>query len=332
MHILRSYKTVPDQLKRAVLAIGNFDGVHRGHQAVLAHARDVARKAEGHAGALLFDPHPRVFFQPNLQLFALTPLPLKLELMAACGLDLAVVLPFDRELAALSADEFVSDVLVDGLGVGHVVIGYDFCFGKGRLGTPEIMTALGAKYGFGVTVVAPEGADKEIFSSSGVRALLRQGEVRVAAEQLGHWWRVRGRVTGGAGRGHGLGFPTANIALASGQELAHGIYAARVYLGEERVDGAAYLGTRPTFDDGPPVLEVFLFDFEEDIYGKDIDVEFLGHIRGDKRFETPEALSAQIAQDCEAARRIIADVDRDDPLAALPIAQSRSRSYVPSPG
>lgn len=326
MDILQSFEHVPEGLRRAVIAIGNFDGVHRGHQAVLGRAKAVARELHAKVGVMLFDPHPRTFFQPDKTLFALTPMALKLDLLKALGIDLAVVLPFDRSLASLTAEDFIVKVLVEGLGVVHVVVGYDFNFGQGRAGTPDLLKVEGAERGFSVTVVAPEGEGKTAFSSSSVRALLREGDVEKAARQLGYWWRVRGVVIGGAGRGHGLGFPTANITLAAGQELAYGIYAVRVYLTRECIAGAAYLGTRPTFDNGEAVLEVFLFDFDRDIYGSQIEVEFLRRIRDDERFESPDALSAQISKDCNEAQQVVAEVAQNDPLAKFAISARRGAS------
>ena len=210
-----------------------------------------------------------------------------------------------RRLAALSADAFIDRVLVERLAAAHVVIGYDFRFGKGRGGDPQTLERAGAARGFGVSVVAQVAEAGEVFSSGAIRAELAQGDVQGAAQMLGWWWRVSGRVTGGAKRGTGLGFPTANIALAPGTALAHGIYAVRVHVGEARYQAAAYLGTRPTFDDGAPVLEVFLFDFDGDLYGREIGVEFIDFIRGDRRFEGIEELRAQMDRDCERAREIL---------------------------
>lgn len=310
MMVLHGAESVPAAARGAALAIGNFDGVHRGHQALLLAARDVAAKTGAKAGVMLFEPHPREFFQPERPHFRLTPLPRKLELLDSFGLDLAVVLRFDAALAGLSAEAFIEQVLVRQLGVSHVVVGYDFHFGKGRSGDPETLRQARAAHCFGVTVVAQVAEAGEICSSSAIRAELAQGDVQGAAEMLGHWWRVNGTVIGGARRGTGLGFPTANVALAAGTALAHGIYAVRVLLDGESHEGAAYLGTRPTFDDGPPLLEVFLFDFDGDLYGREIAVEFIDFIRGDMRFDVEEALKAQMQADCDRARTILAKVPR----------------------
>jgi riboflavin kinase / FMN adenylyltransferase len=306
MIVLHGTGNVPPAARGAALAIGNFDGVHRGHQALLQAAKDAAAKTGGKAGVILFEPHPREFFQPDKPHFRLTPLPRKLELLEAFGLDLAVVLRFDAALAGLAAETFIERVLVEGLGVAHVVVGYDFRFGKGRTGDPETLRRAAAAHGFGVTVVAQVAEAGEVFSSSAIRAELAQGDVRGAADMLGHWWRVTGMVTGGARRGTGLGFPTANIALAPKTALAHGIYAVRVTVDATAHPAAAYLGTRPTFDDGAPVLEVFLLDFDDDLYGREIAVDFIDHIRGDRRFDSIDDLRAQMQHDCDRARVLLA--------------------------
>ncbi len=306
MRVLKGIADVPPEARGAALAIGNFDGVHRGHQALLQVAKDNARRLGGPAGAIVFEPHPREFFQPDKPLFRLTPLDRKLQLLEDFGLDLCVVLSFDAELAGLSAQDFIGRILVGALGVRHVVIGYDFHFGSKRTGSPDTMQAAGATHGFGVTVVPQVAEEGEVFSSNAIRAELAQGDVQGAARMLGHWWLVAGTVTGGAKRGTGLGFPTANITLAPATALAHGIYAVRVHLDGVVHAGAAYLGTRPTFDDGAPVLEVFLLDFDGDLYGRRIEVEFIEHLREDLRFTDIDALKVQMAKDCARAAEILA--------------------------
>jgi riboflavin kinase / FMN adenylyltransferase len=304
------------------LAIGNFDGVHRGHQALLQIARDTAARLNAPSGVMVFEPHPRVLFRPDLPHFTLTPRPRQLQLFAAFGLDQAVVLPFDRSLSQLSARAFVEDVLVGRLSVAHVVIGYDFSFGKDRAGKPDDMRALGAELGFGVTVVEPVGNGGAVFSSSAIRGLLAQGDVAGANLALGHRWRVTGRVTGGAKRGTSLGFPTANITMPAGTSLGHGIYAAWVDVGARRHKGAAYFGTRPQFDNGAPVLEVFLIDFDGDLYGQDISVAFVDFLRGDRAFDGVEALKIQMTKDCARAEQVLARVAAHDPLAVMPLGHA----------
>jgi riboflavin kinase/FMN adenylyltransferase len=306
MRIIYGSDDFPRDARGAVLAVGNFDGVHRGHRALLLAAREEGQRSGHPAGVILFEPHPREFFQPNHPHFRLTPLPRKLALLRELGLELTVVLRFDASLAGLTAEQFIERVLVSRLGAHHLVVGYDFRFGKGRSGDPESLRLAGRTSGFGVTVVGQVGEAGEVFSSSAIRAELAQGDVEGAAHMLGYWWRVAGPVIGGAQRGTGLGFPTANVALERGVTLGHGIYAVRVYVGDRRYDGAAYLGTRPMFDNGEPVLEVFLLDFEGDLYGREIEVEFIGFVRADARLPSLEALIAQMAQDCSRARAMLA--------------------------
>jgi riboflavin kinase/FMN adenylyltransferase len=304
MDVFHGWQDVPEALKGVSLAIGNFDGVHRGHRAVLEKAKSVAAPAAP-AGAMIFEPHPRKFFQPDKPLFQLTPLSRKLELLADCGLELVAVLHFDAELAGLSAEGFAHDVLVEGFAVRHATIGYNFFFGKGRQGNPDILRALGEKYGFGVTVIEPIGSSGEIFSSTRIREMLAEGDVAGAADMLGAWWQVEGDVESGAGRGAGLGFPTANIRLSEGQSLGHAIYAVRVAVNGNWYDGAAYLGTRPTFDAGPPLLETFLFDFDGNLYGRRIKVQFIDFVRADAKFRSGVDLAAQMQTDCEKAKQIL---------------------------
>lgn len=318
MHIIRNVHDCPGALKGAALAIGNFDGVHRGHQVVLKAAKEAAQSSGCTSGVMTFEPHPRQFFQPGKSLFRLTPEPVKLGLFEALDLDLAVVLPFDAALSSLPARAFVQQILVDGLGVSHVVTGSNFHFGKGRDGNPDVLRELGKELGFGVTIVEPQGSGGSVFSSTQVRNCLREGNVRGAAEILGYWWRIAGVVVGGDKRGHGLGFPTANIAAPDGLELMHGIYAVRVHAQGERFDGAAYLGTRPTFDNGKPVIETFLFEFSGDLYGKEITLEFIEFLRGDEKFENTENLIKQMQADCEKAGAILTGVEKHNPLS-LPL-------------
>jgi riboflavin kinase/FMN adenylyltransferase len=305
MKVVHGYQDVPDDARGAALAIGNFDGVHRGHQALAREAIAQAKKAGTASGVLLFEPHPREFFHPEEPHFRLTPLAEKLEIFEELGLDLAIVLSFDAALANLPAQDFVTKVLVNALDVRHVVIGHDFYYGKGRAGTPETLREAAETENFGITILDPVAEDGEAFSSSGVRLRLAQGDVVGAARVMGRWWRVRGPVVGGAKRGTGLGFPTANVPLPRGTGLGHGIYAVRTYVDGNCHDSAAYLGTRPTYDNGMPVLEVFLFDFDGDLYGKEIVVEFIGFVRPDRKFETSEALVAQMQRDCARAESIL---------------------------
>lgn len=308
MEIIRSYISVPSQLRGATIAIGNFDGVHRGHQFVLDAVRKLSDQGGCLAGVMIFDPHPRLFFQKNQTLFHLTDLNQKVELFKKNGMDLAVVLPFDLALSGLSAEQFVRDVLIEGLGIKGVVIGYDFHFGAKRLGTPEIMKQLGEELGLKVLIIDPVGVGGEVYSSSLIRDRLREGDVRGAGEALGYRWRVRGIVEQGDGRGHVLGYPTANIRLDAGQKLKQGIYAVFVYIKGNKYAGASYLGRRPTFGEGELKLETYVFEFEGDLYNNLIEIEFIEFLREDQSFEDVQSLKVQMEADCLRARQILAKV------------------------
>ncbi len=305
MDVIHGYDHVPRAARGAVLAIGNFDGVHRGHQVLLDKVRQIAKAAGARAGVLAFEPHPRTLFQPDRPHFRLTTINQRIALFQKFGMDQAVVLPFDRKLASLTAEDFIERILVAGLGIKHAVVGYDFHFGKDRGGSPASLASAGKEMGFGVTIIEPVAEDGEVVSSSAVRAELAQGDVEGAAELLGHAWRVSGEVKGGAHRGTGMGYPTANIGLSPGTALAHGIYAVTVHVGSKTYDGAAYLGTRPTFDNGDAVLETFLLDFDGNLYGKTIELEFVGFVRADRKFDSVEALVAQMDKDVAKAREML---------------------------
>lgn len=305
MDLVEGWKSVPERFRGASIAIGNFDGVHRGHRAVIEVARQAAVRCGAPLGVMVFEPYPRKFFQPNKPLFRLTPLPLKMRLLAEAGCDFSAVIPFDHTLAAMGAEDFVREVLVEGFAICHATVGFNFFFGMGRGGNSEMLARLGRAYGFGVSIVEPKGEAGEIYSSTRIRELLAEGDVESAAEMLGGYWRIRGVVEGGAGRGSGLGFPTANIRLDEGVSLKHGIYAVRVHVDGQTLKGAAYLGTRPTFDAGLPVLETFLFDFEGNLYGKMLEIEFVAFVREDAKFKSAQALTAQMTADCVRARELL---------------------------
>jgi riboflavin kinase / FMN adenylyltransferase len=306
MDVVRGWRDVPPHLKGASLAIGTFDGVHRGHRAVLGAAKTKAAEGGLPMGAMIFEPYPRMFFQPKRPFFRLTNLPRKLELLAGLGCGFTAVIPFDKELAELTAADFVRIVLAEAFAIKHASVGYNFFFGKGRGGNPGVLAEEGLHHGFGVTMVQAQGVAGELFSSTRVRELIAEGDVAAAADILGYYWRISGVVESGAGRGQGLGFPTANIRLEDGVALKHGIYAVRAYVEGQKIDGAAYLGTRPTFDTGLPLLETFLFDFDGNLYGKTIGIEFIAFIREDTKFRDVAALTTQITADVAKAKELLA--------------------------
>jgi riboflavin kinase / FMN adenylyltransferase len=295
-----------DSLRGAVVAIGNFDGVHRGHGAVIATALDRAKALGKPAAALTFEPHPRAFFNPREKLFRLTDEAAKLRLLARTGLDGAIVLTFDAALASLTAEEFVSRILVERFAVGGAVIGFNFHFGMKRTGSPEFLAAEGRRRGFAVDVVPPFEDNGRPISSGPIRAALAAGRVDEAAEFLGYPWFVSGEVVHGDKRGRELGFPTANLRLDMSCGLRHGIYAVRVNVGGRRYDGAASFGRRPMFDTGAVLLEAFLFDFDGDLYGQKIDVAFVGWLRDEAAFASVDALVHQMQEDARCARQKLA--------------------------
>lgn len=325
--IIEAGAPLPEALRGGVIAIGNFDGIHRGHQHLLAEAKAEAKRRNTHWGLVTFEPHPRSFFRPADPVFRLTPLPLKARLVAALGASFTAVLAFDATLAAMTPEDFVRKELSERLGVAHVVTGYDFHFGHGRKGTPETMRALGRQLGLGVTVIDQVTDDNGFapFSSSAIRDSLRHGHVSEAARQLGYWWTVEGEVVKGDQRGRTIGFPTLNIVLPDGSEPFQGIYALRVR-DTAKPDapywqGAGYFGRRPTFASEKTFLEVYLMGFSGDLYGKTMLVEFIDLIRGDRRFDTIDDLVAQMKLDCaEVEKRLIA-VEKQDPLAGFPLAE-----------
>lgn len=287
--------------------MGNFDGVHLGHQAVIGAALAAARAAGAPALAVTFEPHPRRLFQPGLPPFRLTPPRAKLELLSDLGLDAALVLRFDKRLAAEEADHFVERILVSALAARYVVIGHDFNFGRGRGGSPATLAAAGRRLDFAVTAVpAQSSADGETYSSTSIRAHLQAGEPRRAAALLGRPWRIAGPVRHGDKRGRTIGFPTANLALGTYLRPMAGVYAVRATIGGRQVDGVANIGNRPTVDGQDFRLEAHLFDFAEDIYGLRLGVDLIAFLRPEMRFPGLDALTAQIARDVEAARQALA--------------------------
>jgi riboflavin kinase/FMN adenylyltransferase len=305
--ICRSDHAVPAELRGAVVAIGNFDGMHRGHHRLIDVAHDEARLRGEAGGILTFDPHPRAFFQPGALLFRLTPEPAKEKIARAFGVDIVFVRPFDAALAATTAEGFVSDILAGQLGASGLVVGDNFHFGRGRQGTPAILAELAAQAGLSCTIVPAVEIEGETVSSSRIRAALADGEVSTANRLLGYRWFVQGEVVHGDKRGRELGFPTANVRLDPGCGLRHGIYAVRIAVAPGDVrDGVASFGRRPTFDDGAPLLEPFVFDFDRDLYGRQLEVEFVAWIRGEERFASADALVARMHEDARQARDVLA--------------------------
>ncbi|HUF88056.1 MAG TPA: bifunctional riboflavin kinase/FAD synthetase [Thermohalobaculum sp.] len=310
MQVIRGYEGLSEDQRGASAALGNFDGVHRGHQALIAEAARAGAPLSAPVGVITFEPHPRRFFQPDAPPFRLTPAPEKARILAALGVERVHELTFDAALAGTEPEDFAGRILAAGLGIRHLVVGENFRFGRARRGDAAMLRAMGERLGFTVSIVhLLEGATGR-YSSTAVRVHIEQGNCEEAARHLGRWHAVRGPVIEGDRRGRSLGFPTANLALGEQIVPRHGIYAARTELltGPHAGvhDGVASIGVRPTFGDNAANFEVHLFDFEGDLYGAEIAAGLVSFLRPEARFETPEALTAQMRADAALARHRLA--------------------------
>jgi riboflavin kinase/FMN adenylyltransferase len=308
MRTIRDYQFVAPSDRGATVAIGNFDGVHLGHQAVI----DIARAAAPDAplGIVTFEPHPRAYFAPEAPPFRLMNAEAKANRLEKLGVERLYELNFNAALSGLSAEQFARDVIAKGLGLTHVVVGADFCFGKGRAGNAQMLQEFGAQYGFGVTIAElVEASDKQV-SSTNIRAALSDGKPREAAQMLGHLHRIEGKVITGEQRGRELGYPTANQDTSGLHQPKFGVYAVFVDVltgpHKGRYQGAASIGVRPMFGANQPNCETYLFDFKGDLYGAHISVALVDYLRGEETFDSLEALITQMDADCDKARAILA--------------------------
>jgi riboflavin kinase/FMN adenylyltransferase len=304
------WQAVPRDWQGAVVALGNFDGVHKGHQALIGHAAEKARALGAPLLALTFEPHPRRFFVPDTAPFRLTLPPAKIRLLAECGVQAVLAQRFDAAFAALSADAFIDDVLLKGMGARHVVCGYDFTFGARRSGNVERLREDGRAKGLGVTVLDPVMREGEIYSSTRIREALRAGWASEAAELLGRDWEIEGEVELGDQRGRTIGFPTANVALGEHLRPRFGVYAVRALVDGQWRDAVANLGRRPTFGKLKENFEVHLFDFSGDLYGQTLRVALVDFIRPEMKFAGLDQLKAQIAADGQAARTLLQGIQK----------------------
>lgn len=315
MRIFRHHMDIPPALHGGVVALGNFDGFHRGHQAVIAAAAAEARLLQAPLWVFTTEPHPRRLFQPDAPEFRLTPFRAKIHCLETFGVENALVLNFDAVLAGMLAQDFVIEVLVEGMGIRHAVCGYDYRFGKGRGGGVDVLRWMGEMEHFGVSVVAPvaeNGGAVNVYSSSAIRRALQEGDVAAATQALGHWWFIDGHVLEGDRRGRTIGFPTINLSMQGYILPKFGVYAVRVRQQAECVgtvirEGVANIGRRPTFNKDDVTLEVHLFDFSGDLYGQVVSVELVDFIRPERKFAGIEELKNQIAEDSAEARRRLAD-------------------------
>ena len=311
MRLIRHCGELTPDLRGCVVALGNFDGVHKGHQTVILTAKRMAESLNAPHGVMTFEPHPRAFFNPAQPQFRLTPFRVKARLIEALGINLLFMQHFDQDFANMTALQFVGDVLTNCLGARHVVVGYDYVFGKGRKGTGALLQKAADEGAFGFTAVPPEMTEGgETFSSTRVREALTGGRPAAAAKLLGHYWEIEGRVEHGDRRGRTIGFPTANIHLGEYQRPAAGVYAVRagIDLGgaTQWLDGVANFGSRPTFDKTDRILEVHLLDQDMDLYGRHLRVALIDFIRPERKFAGLEELKSQIQTDAATARRMLA--------------------------
>jgi riboflavin kinase/FMN adenylyltransferase len=308
-HLPEAHEGAAAATRGAVLVLGNFACVHRGHRALLAQAKAIAEERAAPLAVMVFEPHPQEFFRPDSGPLRLESFRARAEEFAKLGVDILLVVHFDATLANMSAQDFVLDILVGRLGVSHVVVGKDFRFGKARSGDATVLSYMGEMEGFGITAYEPvAAAGEEKISSSAIRAALKAGKPEDAARLLGHWWSVDGHVAHGDKRGRAIGFPTANLKLTDMFPPAFGVYAVRAILDDgSKHDAVANFGMRPTVGGTAPQLEVHLFDFDGDLYGKLITVEFIAYLRPEQKFDGLDALKAQIAKDSAAAKAMLAE-------------------------
>lgn len=308
MRIIRDYQFTTPEDRGASVAIGNFDGVHLGHKSVIDLARSVAPDAP--LGILTFEPHPREYFAPNGPAFRLSSAETRAHRLEKIGVQYLYELPFNSTLSGLTPRAFAKDVISDGLGLVHVVVGADFCFGKDRAGTASDLVAFGKEFGFEVTVCPLLHAGESQVSSTSIRKALSDGRPKDAAQMLGHWHRIDGPVIGGEQRGRDLGFPTANMSIDGIHQPKYGVYAVLVDVLDGphtgTYQGAASIGVRPMFGENKANIETFLFDFSGDLYGAPLSVALIDYLRPEEHYDSLEALVAQIDQDCTNCRKILA--------------------------
>jgi riboflavin kinase/FMN adenylyltransferase len=308
VQVVTDWRDLPDSLRGAAVAIGAFDGVHRGHQAVISAAREAAERLGAPLAVVSFAPHPRRWFQPEAAPFRLMTTDQMARALVPSGVERLYLLPFDADMAAMTDEQFATEVLGSGLGIRHAAVGFDFTYGKGRSGSPEGLRRHGEQLGFTVSVIDrlddPDGLK---LSSSAVREALKAGDMARAAAILGRSFAIQGEVVHGEKRGRTIGVPTANVRLGDYMRPAYGIYATRTHLADGRViDGVANLGIRPMFEIEEPLLEVWLLDFTGDLYGQTLETELVALLRGEMNFDSLDALKAQIDTDAEAARAVLA--------------------------
>ena len=300
MEVINKYKNIEENYHNAVVAIGNFDGVHKGHLELILRVRDIAKNTHNKAGIVSFFPHPRAFFSGNNAFGQIMEWSEKEYILGNLDIDILYQIKFDKQLSEMPPETFFYDVLLNGLGVRHIIVGWDFRFGNKRTGNISILEGLCKKNNVGFECIVPQAdSNNRTYSSSLIRSFLESGDIKSANETLGYYWFVFGNVISGQKKGSKMGFPTINIRMNKNINLAHGIYATNVYIRDKRYKGSSYYGRRPTFDGSETFLETYIFDFNEDIYDQSVKIEFIDFIRYDNKYETPGDLKQQMKIDCD---------------------------------
>ncbi|MDP3661206.1 bifunctional riboflavin kinase/FAD synthetase [Phenylobacterium sp.] len=306
VRVIRRWRDLPAADRGAAVAFGNFDGVHRGHQQVINDAKRAAETLGAPLGVISFDPHPRRIYQPDAPSFRLMKAEQQARVLAEMGVERLYLLPFDAQIGDMTDREFATKVLSEGLGVRHVAVGFDITFGKGRTGSPELMAEYGAELGFSVSAAEAVGDDGEKYSSTAVRAALREGRTDIAADILGRPFAIQGEVQRGRQLGRKFGYPTANVALDDYVRPRFGVYATRTRLPDGRWQaGVANLGVNPTVGEVAPVLETWLFDFDEDLYGQILETQLIAFLRPEEKFADVEIMNRHVMADAARAREIL---------------------------
>lgn len=306
MQVFHGIQTVQRKLKNPAITIGNFDGVHKGHQALFQRVRQLAEELNGESVVVTFDPHPLEVLFPKKAPSFITSHRHKLDLIASCGIDATIIIPFDHKFSQMSAREFVEVVLVEKIGARAIVVGHDYRFGHSREGNIAFLKQLGEQYGFKVQIVTGLRVNDTVVSSTAIRQMIVSGNIKEANRLLGRFFEVSGTVIPGRKRGVSLGFPTANIRMPAIASPRTGVYVVQAEVDGKTYGGAANLGYNPTFGDTDLSLEAHLFDFDQDIYGKPITVRFIDRLRDELRFSGPDELAAQIRKDVDTAKKILA--------------------------
>ncbi len=308
MRVIRGVRNLVEKFPNPVLTLGNFDGVHLGHQAIFKKVVERAREIGGTSIAFTFEPHPLKVLAPERSPKLLNTFHGKMKLIEDFGIEVVICANFTRDFADQNPEEFARNVLHEKIGVREVYVGYDYAFGKGREGGIDALREIGRKYGFEVGVIEPVRVEGVVVSSSIVRDLITGGRVEEAAKLLGRYYSIEGVVVHGSRRGHTLGFPTANLDTANELVPGFGVYAVLVNIDCRRLHGVASIGVRPTFDNGPVSIEVYIFEFEEELYGKQVEALFVKRLRGEEKFPDAESLIRQIRKDVEDARAALRDI------------------------